>query len=61
MTVERAKEVLRKYEDKYGKIETNFFILANSKEGVWTVEQLKQIINGNKGTTNALSDFNNND
>ena len=61
MTVEMAKEVLRKYEDKYGKIETNFFILANKKDGVWTVEQLKDFINGNKGTTNTLSDFNNND
>ena len=61
MTVERAKEVLRRYEEKHGKIEHNFFILANKKEGVWTVEQLKQIINGNKGTTNTLPDLDNND
>jgi len=61
MTVERAKEVLRKYEEKHGKIENNFFILANKKDGVWTVEQLKAIINGNKGTTNSLPDLNDND
>ena len=61
MTVERAKEVLRRYEEKHGKIEGNFFILANKTEGVWTVEQLKQIINGNKRTTHPLPDLNNND